>query len=80
MHPNAPKLEGTAEIRLESAERAAGYWTTHADTGPSVNARTVGIYLRADPKDMAILDGPDNRQRAKLITDRLKHWKAMTTT
>jgi hypothetical protein len=79
-HLNAPKLEGTGEIRLESAERAAGYWTTHGDTGPSVNARTVGVYLRANPEDMATLDGPDNRQRAKLITDRLKHWKAMTTT
>jgi Predicted nucleotide-binding protein containing TIR-like domain len=79
MHPNAPKLEGTGEIRLESAERATGYWTTQPDTGPSVNARTVGVYLRADPGDMAILDGRDNRQRAKLLTDRLKHWKAMTT-
>jgi Predicted nucleotide-binding protein containing TIR-like domain len=79
MHPNAPKLEGTGEIGLESSERATGYWTTHADTGPSVNARTVGVYLRADPGDMAILDGRDNRQRAKLLTDRLKHWKAMTT-
>jgi len=80
MHPNAPKLEGTGEIRLESAERAAGYWTTHGDAAPSVNARTVGVYLRADPEDMARLDGRDNRQRAKLITDQLKHWKAMTTT
>jgi hypothetical protein len=79
MHPNAPKLEGTGEIRLESGERATGYWTTYADTGPSVNARTVGVYVRADPGDMAILDGRDDRQRAKLITDRLKHWKAMTT-
>ena len=80
LHPNAPKLEGTAEIRLESAERAAGYWTTQTDTGPKVIARTVGVYLRADPGDMTILDGGDNRQRAKLIADRLKHWKAMTTT
>ena len=28
MDPNAPKREGTAEIRLESAERATGWWTT----------------------------------------------------
>jgi AraC-like DNA-binding protein len=56
---NAPKLEGTGEIRLESGERAAGYWTTHADTGPGVNARTVGVYLRADPEDLTILDGRD---------------------
>jgi hypothetical protein len=80
LHPNAPKLEGTAEIRLESAERAAGYWTTHAEAGASVNARTVGVYLRADPENLRTLDGPDNRQRAKLIADRLKHWKALTTT
>jgi Predicted nucleotide-binding protein containing TIR-like domain len=80
LHPNAPKLEGTGEIRLESAERAAGYWTTHADTGASVNARTVGVYLRADAEDMGILDGSDNRQRVKLIADRLKRWKAITTT
>jgi len=80
LHPNAPKLEGTGEIKLESAERAAGYWTTHADTDPSVNARTVGVYLRADPEDMGILDGSDNRQRAKLIADRLKRWKSITTT
>jgi hypothetical protein len=80
LHPNAPKLEGTGEIKLESAERATGYWTTHADTDPSVNARTVGVFLRADTQDMAILDGSDNRQRAKLIADRLKRWKAITTT
>ena len=29
--PNAPQLEGTGEIRLESADRAAGYFTTRAD-------------------------------------------------
>jgi hypothetical protein len=80
MDPNAPKLEGTAEIRLESAERAAGYWTTRSETDPSLNARTVGVYLRTDPQDMSILDGRDNRQRAKLLADQLKHWKAMTTT
>src|SRR5689334_14141321 len=27
-HPNAPQLEGTGEMRLETAERASGYWTT----------------------------------------------------
>jgi hypothetical protein len=27
-HPNAPQLEGTGEIRLETADRATGYWTT----------------------------------------------------
>ncbi|MGC1812502.1 MAG: TIR domain-containing protein, partial [Solirubrobacterales bacterium] len=33
-HPNAPQLEGTGEIRLEDADRAAGYWTTRSETDP----------------------------------------------
>lgn len=75
LDPNAPQLEGTGEIRLESADRASGYWTTRADTGPKVNARTSGIYQRADPEDMRILDGPDNQKRVELIAERLNQWK-----
>jgi hypothetical protein len=77
-HPNAPQLEGTGEIRIESADRAAGYFTTRSDTDPMVNARTSGVYLRADPEDMSILDGRDDRKRAELIAERLKHWKSIT--
>ena len=78
LDPDCPQLYGTGEIRLESAERAAGYWTTHADTYPKVDARTSGVYLRADPEDMSILDG-DDRKRAKLIAERLRHWKSIKT-
>jgi hypothetical protein len=74
--PNAPQLFGTGEIRLESAERAAGYWTTRSETDPSINARTSGIYLPADPADLSVLDGRDDRQRAELIAERLAQWKA----
>jgi hypothetical protein len=77
-HPNAPQLDGTGEIRIESADRAAGYFTTHSDTHPKVNARTSGVYLRADSGDMSILDGRDDRQRAELIAERLRHWKSIT--
>ena len=77
--PNAPQLEGTGEIRLESADRAAGYFTTRADTLPRVNARTAGVYWRAEPEDMSILDGRDDRQRAELISERLRHWKSITS-
>ena len=35
LDPNAPQLDGTGEIRLESADRAAGYFTTRADAPPS---------------------------------------------
>jgi hypothetical protein len=70
-------LDGTGEIRLEAADRAAGYFTTRADGPVKVNARTVGVYLRAAPSDMETLDGPDQRQRVKLIADRLKHWRSI---
>ena len=76
--PDAPQLEGTGEIRLESADRAAGYWTTRANADPDVNARTSGVYVRADPADLTTLDGSDERQRAKLIAARLRDWKSIT--
>ena len=62
---------------LESADRAAGYFTTRTDAPASVNARTAGVYWRADPGDMNILDGSDNRQRAELIAERLRAWKSI---
>lgn len=78
-HANAPQLHGTGEIRLEAADRAAGYWTTRSDSHPDVNERTSGFYLRANPEDMSILDGRDDRQRAELIAERLMHWKSTKT-
>jgi hypothetical protein len=77
LQPNAPELYGTGEIRMESAERASGYFTTRADTRPIVNTRTAGVYWRANPEDMGILDGPDDRKRAELIAERLSHWKSI---
>jgi hypothetical protein len=76
-HPNAPQLDGTGEIRVESADRATGYWTTRSEADPGVNMRTSGVYLRADPQDLRILDGRDDRQRAKLTAARLKHWRSI---
>lgn len=75
--PNAPQLEGTGEIRLESADRAAGYWTTRSDRDPELNARTSGVYWRAHAADMGIMDGPDDRQRAELLAERLSRWKSI---
>lgn len=77
--PNAPQLYGTAEIRIETTDRAAGYWTTRSDTSPDLNARTAGVYLRADPEDVSILDGDDDQQRAELIEQRLTRWKSVTS-
>jgi predicted nucleotide-binding protein with TIR-like domain len=77
-HSNAPQLHGTGEIRIESPDRAAGYWTTRSDADPELNARTSGVYLRADPEDVSVLDGRDDQKRAELIAERLKSWKSMT--
>jgi hypothetical protein len=75
--PNAPQLEGTGEIRIESADRAAGYFTTRADGRAKVDARTSGVYWRADPGDMTILDGSDEGKRAELLAARIRDWKAI---
>jgi hypothetical protein len=76
--PDAPQLDGTGEIRMESADRAAGYFTTRANTHPMVDARTAGVFWRAAPEDMNILDGSDDKQRSALIKERLRNWKSIT--
>jgi CAP12/Pycsar effector protein, TIR domain len=75
-HPDAPQLEGTGEIRLESTDRASGYWTTRSDRDPGMNARTSGVYLRADPSDLQVLDDGSEDERARLLAQRLNEWKS----
>ncbi len=77
--PDAPQLEGTAEIVLESADRAAGYWVTRSSTDLSLNARTSGVYLRATPEDLSCVDGGDDRQRADLIAEQLRRWRSLAS-
>src|SRR3546814_21181399 len=71
LHPNDPQLHGTGEIKLESAERGAGYFTTLSDTQLEVNAKTYGVYLRDEPEDLGLLTGRDDRKRANPIAERL---------
>jgi hypothetical protein len=75
-HPNAPVIYGIGEIKLETEDHAAGYWTTRSDAEPTLNARTSGIYLRAEDDDLTILDGRDNRARADLIAAQIEDWKS----
>lgn len=77
LDPNAPQLHGTGEIRLESADRASGYWITRADSDPTLNARTSGVFWRADADDVDTLDGRDDKKRAALIAERLAQWKSV---
>jgi hypothetical protein len=78
-HPDAPELEGTGEIKLESADRAGGYFTTRSDGADAFHTRTSGIYLRADPGDRDVLDGSDAAERAALIERRLDEWKSLAS-
>jgi hypothetical protein len=48
--------------------------------GLNATARTSGVYWRADPEDMGILDGNDDRRRAELIAEQLKRWKSIANT
>ena len=76
-HPNAPAIHGTGEIKLETEDRASGYWITRSDADPTLNARTSGVYLRAEADDLAVLDGRDNQARAALIAERIEDWKSL---
>ena len=76
MQPDAPQLEGTGEIRVESTDRATGYWTTRSDRDAGMSARTSGVYLRADPSDLQVLEGGSEEERAQLIAQRLREWKS----
>jgi hypothetical protein len=75
-HPNAPQYEATGEITVESADRATGYWTTRSDSDPELTTRTSGVYLRADPSDLEVLEGGSEGERAELIAQRLREWKS----
>jgi Predicted nucleotide-binding protein containing TIR-like domain len=75
--PDAPELQGTGEIKLESIDRASGYWTTRSVGVDPFQTRTSGIYLRADPGDRVVLDGDDAAERAALIERRLVEWNAL---
>jgi hypothetical protein len=74
-HPGAPQLEGTGEIRVETADRASGYFTTRSDRD-GLNIRTSGVYLRADPSDFDVLAAGSDEERADLISQRLVEWKS----
>ena len=78
--PNAPQFEGTGEIRLETADRATGYWITRSDRDAGLKARTAGVYLRADPSDLQVLEGGSEEERAQLIAQRLQEWKSAANT
>jgi hypothetical protein len=75
-HPDAPRFEGTGEIKLESTDRAAGYYTVRADNQPQLSVRTSGVYLRADAGDWATLESGSVEERKVLIAQRLRVWDA----
>ena len=77
LDPDAPELDGIGEISLETEDRANGYFTVRSSADPDLHARTSGIYWRADPEVVAVLDGRDDQRRAALIAERLKEWESV---
>jgi predicted nucleotide-binding protein with TIR-like domain len=75
-HLDVPQLYGVAELRVETADRASGYWTTRSERDPGLNSRTAGVFLRADPSDLEVLDSGSEEERAQLIEQRLSEWKS----
>ena len=71
-----PPNSNTGEIRVETADRANGYWTTRSESDPALNARTAGVYLRADPSGLRVLDSGTEEGRAELLAQRLREWQA----
>jgi hypothetical protein len=78
LDPDAPQIEGTAEIKVESADRATGYWITRSERDPDLYARTAGVYFRADPADLQVLESGTEEERAGLIAKRLQEWKSVS--
>ena len=75
-HPDAPRIEGTGEILLESPDRANGHYTIRAAGDSQRDVRTSGVYLRADHGDWATLDSGGVEERRGLIAQRLRDWDA----
>src|SRR5256885_1132552 len=73
--PSGP-LGGTGDVGVEAVDGASGYWTRRGDRDAGLNARTAGVYLRADPSDLQVLDGGSEEERAQLIAQRLRDWKS----
>jgi hypothetical protein len=69
-------LELAGRSWQENGSLSARYWSEAVKE----RKESSGVYWRADPEDMSILDGHDDRRRAELIAERLKNWKSITKT
>lgn len=38
-----------------------------------------GVYLRAEPDDMSILNGSDQQRRANLIAKKVEEWRSIAS-
>jgi hypothetical protein len=74
------RLAAPGNRRDRRGERGSRRWGLD-DTvrSPGLSARTSGVYLRADPSDLQVLEGGDEEERAQLIAQRLRGWKSAAT-
>ena len=71
-HQGVPPFSGRGQIRLQSKDRASGYFTTRSETNAELPTKLAAEYLRAQPEDLQVLDGADAGKRAQLIAKRIK--------
>ena len=71
LDPVCPRLEGTAELLVESDDRASLYFITQVESDPRVREKKIGVCWRADPGDVAAVEGRDNQHRIALISRQL---------
>ena len=75
--PNAPQLDGMGEILLESADRAAGYFTTRSDA-PRARTRGRPVFTGASiQRTWSSWTETTIERRAELIAERLRRWKSI---
>ena len=74
-HPVGPLLERGREGAPGPSQHLL-LLEGRAPSAPELNARTSGVYLRADPSDLQVLDGGSGEERAQLIAQRLQDWKS----
>jgi hypothetical protein len=63
-----------SELNHLPVDRPVYYWRS----AEKPHARTVGVYWRAEPEDLSVLDGRDETQRVALLSERLKDWKSVS--
>ncbi|MCP4977161.1 MAG: hypothetical protein GY931_13455 [Maribacter sp.] len=71
------KLFGPGEIVLKTSDRAEGEYITRSETNLDTNVLSSVLYFRAEPGDYELMQNAASKERADLLTKRLKAREAL---